>query len=635
MRTIRRLYFYAVAFVSLEVILWGLIGLARSAFDAERAAIGGADRLAQALALLLVGAPVFGFHWWKSQRDAARGDEERASGVRAVFLYAALLATLLPIVQNLLALADRSLLDAARLPRSLAFFGGQQTWSDNLIAVLMNALAAAYFIQVTRRDWQASQPKDSLVVVRRIYRYVWLLYGLALVVAGVQQTLRFLLGLIPNPSGPPPAALAHGVTLLLIGAPLWVCVWLVIQKAQAEPAERASLLRLGVLYFLSLSGVTVVLAAAGIAADTLLRFVLGYSMTVQEIFGKINGALSIGVPLGGVWAYYGLWLGRAISDADDTTQRAGMRRLYFYILSALGLGAAFTGLAALTVFLVDRLAIGTAQIGSLTGGLAALAAGLPLWLSAWTPMQTEALAAGDSGDHARRSLIRKFYLYLTLFASVVGGMIAAGSLLYTLLLSLLGQPRPHPPAEALKFASLLLLFAGLGVYHGLALGRDGKLASAALGAKHAAFPVLLFDPGDGTFARDLAAAIQKHAPAMPVSIQPAGQAVPEDAAPKAAVLPADLALDPPEPLRRWLGKFNGSRLAVPRAAEAGAWIVAGATQSDFHHAALALRALAEGQPPRPRAGTSGWALLLYVLGGLIGLNLLCSLIGMSMSFLGN
>ena len=32
MRTVRRLYFYAVAFVSLEVVLWGLIGLARSLF---------------------------------------------------------------------------------------------------------------------------------------------------------------------------------------------------------------------------------------------------------------------------------------------------------------------------------------------------------------------------------------------------------------------------------------------------------------------------------------------------------------------------------------------------------------------------------------------------------------------------
>ena len=33
MKTIRRLYFYLVAFISMEIVLWGLIGLARSIFS--------------------------------------------------------------------------------------------------------------------------------------------------------------------------------------------------------------------------------------------------------------------------------------------------------------------------------------------------------------------------------------------------------------------------------------------------------------------------------------------------------------------------------------------------------------------------------------------------------------------------
>ena len=35
MRTIRRLYFYAVALISLEVVIWGLIGLLRSIFSSR------------------------------------------------------------------------------------------------------------------------------------------------------------------------------------------------------------------------------------------------------------------------------------------------------------------------------------------------------------------------------------------------------------------------------------------------------------------------------------------------------------------------------------------------------------------------------------------------------------------------
>ncbi|MDP3184211.1 MAG: DUF5671 domain-containing protein, partial [Anaerolineales bacterium] len=111
MRTVRRLYFYAVAFISLEVVLWGLIGLLRTTFSPD-AIGGGAERLAQALALILVGVPVFGLHWWVAQRGARADMDERASGLRAFFLYAALLGTLIPIVQNFLALLNRLLLQA-------------------------------------------------------------------------------------------------------------------------------------------------------------------------------------------------------------------------------------------------------------------------------------------------------------------------------------------------------------------------------------------------------------------------------------------------------------------------------------------------------------------------------------------
>jgi hypothetical protein len=319
-----------------------------------------------------------------------------------------------------------------------------------------------------------------------------------------------------------------------------------------------------------------------------------------------------------------------MSATPDTTRRAGMRRLYFYILSAIGLGAAFSGLALLIAFLIDRVVLGVAQIGSLSGGLALLIAGLPLWLLTWRPMQTESLAAGDAGDHARRSLLRKIYLYLALFVSVVGGMITAVSLLFQLLRALLGQPQANLLDQSLRLATLLLLFIGLGLYHGLTLRKDGRLASAALTARHAAFPVLLFDPGDDTFAREVLSAIQKQAPSLPVTVQPAAQPVAKEAAPRAVVLPADLALDPPEPLRRWLGRFNGSRLAVARGAPG--WILTGSSPSDFNQAALALRLLAEGHEVRQKASTSGWLIVVYIAAGLFGLEFLFLLLSLGLSF---
>ena len=71
MKTIRRLYFYAVAFISFEVVLWGLIGLIRSIVNPDLIT-NSAQALAQALSLILVGVPIFLIHWLWAQRASAR-----------------------------------------------------------------------------------------------------------------------------------------------------------------------------------------------------------------------------------------------------------------------------------------------------------------------------------------------------------------------------------------------------------------------------------------------------------------------------------------------------------------------------------------------------------------------------------
>ena len=639
MRTIRRLYFYAVTLVSLEVVLWGLIGLARSAFSTHIVG-GGATRLAQALALILVGVPVFGLHWWVAQRGARADMDEHASGVRAFFLYAVLLATLIPIAQNFLPLLDRLLLQAFRLPLNV-MFGASQTWSNNLIAMLMNALVAAYFISVLRADWQVVTPKDTLTSLRRIYRYIWVIYSLVLLVAGIQQSLQYAFEIPAITIGfAHQASFANGLTLLLIGAPLWFFAWKTVQDALAEAAERESALRLGVLYALSLAGVVTVLTSGGFVIAVILRRLLGEQMDIRDFMRLVSGPLSIGIPLAGVWAYYGHWLGRSIAETPAAPRRAGMRRLYFYILSAIGLGATITGLSMLLSFVINAssgdLLWAAALRMRLAASLATLLAGLPLWLLTWRPMQVEALASGDPGDHARRSLVRKVYLYLALFVSVIGGMIAAVALLFLLIRTLLGDRPSGFAPSLLNYLQLLVLFALMGVYHGLALRRDGRMAAHALSAKHALFPVLIFSPGDeDPFAPAMLDALQKQTPRLPAVIQPLAQPMPEDALAtvKAAILPGDLALDPPEALRLWLRDFNGSKLIVPRAA--AGWIWAGGASRSLQAAAgqvaQAVRQLAEGQEVRQTGGASGWMIVVYVIAVLFGLGILMSLINLVVS----
>jgi hypothetical protein len=636
MRTVRRLYYYAVSLVSLEVVLWGLIGLVRSTITPDVVG-GGPARLAQALSLILVGVPVFWIHWYVAQHNAREDTDEHASGVRAFFLYATLLAILIPIVQNLLGLVNHTILRIFRMSSELTMFSRGQVWTDNLVAILMNGLVAVYFIRILRQDWETVTSSDALSTQRRLYRTIWVVYALALLVAGVQQMLRFVLTIPSNTLFGPSTRVAftNSLSLLLVGTPLFYFAWQTAQTALKETCERESILRLGLLYVLALSGVITVLSTGGVAVDVLLRLVFGEKMELPAFMGAISSPLSLGIPLAGVWAYFGNWLNRSMTEVPDAPRRAGLRRFYYYILSAIGLVATFIGLSLLLSFVIDNLVGDVLWITTLrprlASALAVMLVSFPLWWLTWRPMQADALQAGDSGDHARRSLLRKIYLYLVLFASVIGGMVVTGSMLFLLLRSLLGDTPSNLLRDVLNYLQLLLLFVLLGVYHGLTLRRDGQRAAEALNQKHAAFPVLLLDPGDSSLVQELQATLGKQLPNLPVQVHSAAQPLSKDqqAAFKAVLLPASVALQPPKALADWLSGFVGAKLVLPSPVPGWVWsgVSGHSSQEMYRLTAQILRQLAEGQEIRSQAPASGWMIAFYILLGLIVTPILLSILG--------
>jgi hypothetical protein len=633
MKTVRRLYFYAVVLISVEVVLWGLINLLRSITDET---IGGAaDALAQAMALVLVGVPIFLFHWLWVQRSSAREEEERTASLRAVFFYALLVGTLIPVVQNLLALINRIFIDAVKLDASRAILGGSQTWSDNLIAILMNGVVAAYFWDVLRREWKSLPGKENFADVRRLYRYIWVLYGLSMTVFGAQQTLRFLF-YVPSDFTPSDLTgnigreiLVNGIALLVIGTPIWIYSWRIVQDSLNETAEQDSNLRLGILYLLALGGVITVLTTAAIVVDILLRKLLGAELSTTDFIHQLGDAISIGVPLGAIWAYYGHWLNRHIETIADPVRQAGMKRVYFYLLSALGLGGAFIGIASLIKFIIDlttggSLTLDDALRSNLTGALSLVAAWLPLWVLTWRPMQASAFAANDAGDHARRSIVRKAYLYLALFAGVIGGMIAAVALVFELLQAVLkGSTESTFVATILNDLQLLVLFVILLVYHLTTLRRDGQFTADTLARKQSEFKVLVADSGDG-FGESVKTEIGRLAPGVPVTVASKMPDIEGAMQFNAMVMSGSLAVEAPD----WSRSFSGSRIIIPDVTKDLIWAGGVGTQAT-HQAAQIVRQLAEGQELRKQTGiNSGWMLMIYIAAALFGLEILSVIVGL-------
>ncbi len=636
MRTIRRLYFFAVAFISVEVVLWGLIRLLRATFSTGLI-LPGAETLAQALALILVGAPIFLLHWGWAQRAARSDGEEHAATLRAVFLYGILLATLVPVAQNLLALLNRSLITLAGVESSRALLGGSQGWVDNLIAIFFNLAAAAYFYRVTQIDWLTLLDVENFRDMRRLYRYIWALYGLLMLIFGAQQVIRFLFYVPTTVLGQPGREVfINGLALTLVGAPLWFWAWHACQHALDEPQEIGSHLRLGVLYLLALAGVITVLSSVGVLADVLLRLALGQTFPLAELLSRLGGPVSIGIPLGVVWAYYGNWLSREMDGVESAARRAGLKRFYLYILSLIGLVAAFTGLALLFSFIVETLASSSIIWGDslrerLSAALATLLVGLPLWLLAWRPMQAESLSKDESGDNARRSLVRRAYLYLVIFAAVIGGMASAIGLFYNILYALLGEAGENFTRDVLNALQLLVLFSAFLAYHWLALRRDGGRKAESLLALQEQFPVLVFEQAGSGFAPLVQEAIKQSAPHVPAAALPIEQGIPEGAeAARAAVLPSTLAFNPPEALRLWLKEYDGHKIIVPVETPLWYW-PGGFPRNGITAAAQMVRQLAEGQEVRTSAGTSTIQIVACVFAILFGIQVMFMLLTLGIS----
>lgn len=616
MKTIRRLYLYAVALISLEVVVWGLIGLARSAFAGDE--IGGdVARLAGALALIFVGIPVFLLHWGLAQKNAREDEDERASYIRAVFLYGALLFTLIPVSQNILTLVNRILFSIFDVSRSNAMFGYGQTWSDNLIAIVMNGLIAAYVFSVLRKDWAEQPVGNPLKETRRLYRYIWVLYGLVMMVFGFQQTLLYLfdyLGDAPNASQ---SILANGLTLILVGIPVWVFSWRIVQNSLSDPQEQESLMREIILSIVKFVAQISTLFSAGAILETVLRGLLGEGFIFSNFIDDIRDPISILIPMGIVWVYYGAILRKS----TQTEPQSGVRRLSTYTLSLLGLIVSFAGMQKLLDFFIDFLVNKNTwdeiYLEDLTIALAMLIIGVPVWLLNWRKVNEE------QGDQARRSMIRKVYLYLVLFMGVMGVMISAGVLIFQLLQALLGDPDDNLLQISLDLISILVLFFLVIWYHGGVLRSDGRLFSNSQQELFADFAVLVLVPELGAFSEMMIATFQKEAPTMPVAVQVVEQGAPDETLSdaKAVILPASIATNPGEAIRLWLQGFSGTRFVVPTPEPGWVWVSGNGSplQNLVRQTAEMVRKLAEGEDVSKGRSSSPWMIFGYIFGGLIGL----------------
>ncbi len=627
MKSIRRLYFYLVTFISAEVVLWGVIDLLRSMVSA--APVGADEALARALALVLVGVPVFLFHWLWAQRAAAGDPEEQTSLLRALFFFTMSGATLVPVLQNTLAWLNRLLLRLVHAPVTQAILGSNQTWQDNLIAIFANLVVAAYFWYTLRQAWESLPDDTRFADARRLYRFFWLVYALVWSIAGVRELLMYLFADVGATAlgTSPHVRLANGLALVMIAVPLWLYTWHICQRALGEERERTSNLRLGVLYFLGWGSAVITVTSTSVALVEIFNVLLGAPGGWGEARSAIGEGLAMAIPMSALWVYYGHWLLRHMALDADPGAQAGKRRLYHYLLALIGLGMTVGGALTLLLFLVDLLTRQNVWAGGLrerlSTALSLLVIGLPLWLSRWPRLQTETLDESERGDSARRSLVRKVYLYIVLFAAVIGGMGAAVGLVFNIVSALLSGPSADFWASLGDSMAILLVFVVLLGYHLRVLRGDMAQESALPVASH--LVVWLADAGDQEWTSGMQKTLQREISGL--TIKPLTlQTPPEEfSTARMAILPSQVIADPLWQAR--LQAFDGLKLVVGEPRED--WFFTPLTPAQ---AVDVLRQVAAGAPPRrPGHTPSAWRIVQTIATIILGLQLAGFLLTLLMS----
>jgi len=616
----------------MQVIIWAVVNLLRTIFDTEVVA-SAVDWLAGGIAFVAVGVPIFLLHWSTVQRDAQRDEEEASSRIRALYLYATPLATGIPITYAVLAIFNRLIVTAMGLPVTSASLGGAQTNLDNLLAIAANLIVLIYFWRVLQQDWKTNPNHENLMDFSRLHRYIWMVYGLGLLIFGVQLILRYIFYMPQEFGRAAESGLATGLALIPVGLPIFWKAWSVIQISLTIKVERISSLRLVVLFVLTLLGVGFSLSALGILLANGFRWLSQVENWKFLSFVDNNATqLAVLITMGMVWGYFRRELRMAIGDHGDILHQAGIRRIYNSILSFAGLVVSFLGLLLLLGTIIESLfdqSIGT-NAGMLSDALALLIIGLPLWLKYWQEVQQETLRNDEIGATARKSILRKVYLYLALFATVVGSMLSAGWWIYGILNALLDQMPSNFWMNFFQQLRIAVLFSIFLVYHLRVLREDGVETRQAKSKSQSDFSVLALQSDDSSIGNKLVEAIHHKFPDLPTSIIQVQPNMSVDVIPQSSLLliPSSLATNPPEVLQMYLQDYTGKILVIPQEQENWHWL--GMVNRDqkrlVQEAATAVQQLSENQIPRATAPNNPWMIVAYVLAGLFLLEIVLLMI---------
>lgn len=459
MATIRRLYVYVVAAVTLGIGLAGLTGLVRVILDAllgGSGAIGAPGQLREnlslAIALTAVGVPLWLAHAWYAERQVAHpgpaGAAERGSAVRSLYLAGAIA---IPLLLGATALAEliRAVVGGLIGLDSTAWID-RPSAAASASVLLVTSLA---FARLRIRDLAAGPLHGAAARLARLALYgplvVALVAFLFACASAIETILRLVVGRPPVASsgdwsesalvGALAQGLVGGAVLLLARG---YATRVVERDDPVGDEERRSQLRAAAWLVVVLVGSGVVaLAWAGAVSTLLDAFVVGGVEPLTAVEDVVAPLIST-IPFLAAVAWQRRDARREAAELGGEVRLGSIARLVDLVTAAVGIALLGVGAAWSLGFVVDLTLGGsrTAAVGSgwrreLDQFLSYAIVGLPIWGWAWLSLGRR--VALDRGAEVRSSS-RRGYLLLVGGASLVATAVALAYVLYRVLRVALG-----------------------------------------------------------------------------------------------------------------------------------------------------------------------------------------------------
>ncbi|MBI5653116.1 MAG: hypothetical protein HZC40_22135 [Chloroflexi bacterium] len=315
-----------------------------------------------------------------------------------------------------------------------------------------------------------------MVNIRRAYVFLVCIFSLQPVTWAIIALGRALIADRENIST---EATAFQIAVIVIGLPIFLAHWVWAQRVAArDQDERASFLRRAYLYLTLAAFLAPFLATVydlltwsfGIFAGRTTRD-LGSIAPTEAILSDL-ATLPV---LGALWLYHQFVVLQDARTAPDTGINGAIRRAYILLFSASGLTLTLVAAVRLIEWILFRFGETTGTLGrtpaiALADQLALLLIGLPVWLIFWIVAQK--LFASLNEDE-RESVLRKVYLYLSVFVTVLIFVTNAAFILAGIFRRALGL---RVDEDARTTIAILIGVGVVWAYHAFVVRGDARAA---------------------------------------------------------------------------------------------------------------------------------------------------------------